>query len=120
MTIFIQVLHLKHNGIARDSEKIDLKSGDMNGHFYARPKGTIVDAISDFVETSFDGAGDSSCSLRFDGSDLLQNRVDDLNVELLPFNYAFPKVDDTCGHPPATPFCNGFPVEDHAFSFWSC
>ncbi|KAI3463996.1 hypothetical protein Pfo_020659 [Paulownia fortunei] len=147
-----EVLRLKHNGLARDTEKANLQLCDTKELSQAMPIEAIADMISEDEESKMsavafkneeqssaksdltnvdsprltDGihyslveSGDSSHVLEPDQSDLSQNGEDDLNEELLPPDYIFPVIEDAHCHPPASSFYYGFPVEDHAFSFWS-
>lgn len=52
-------------------------------------------------------------------SDSSQNGGGNLREELVQPGYVFPKIDDAHRHPPLSSFYYGFPVEDHAFNFWS-
>ncbi|XP_057514287.1 homeobox-leucine zipper protein HAT5-like [Actinidia eriantha] len=66
--------------------------------------------------------GDSSYILEPDQSDLSQDEEDNFSKTLLPPpEYIFPKIEDAdYPDPPANSGYFGFPVEDHAFGFWSC
>ncbi|KAK6128235.1 hypothetical protein DH2020_038039 [Rehmannia glutinosa] len=148
-----EVLCLKNNGLARDTETTNLQSCEAKELSLATPKEVIADIISEDEEhkmselvfkneeqsstksdlTNVDSprltnrvhsfvleSSDSSHVFEeLDKSDLSQIGEDVSNGELLQTDYIFPNLDDAHCHPPASYVYYGFPVEDHAFGFWS-
>ncbi|KAI3454625.1 hypothetical protein Pfo_011288 [Paulownia fortunei] len=145
-----EVLHLKHNGLARDIDKVKSQLCDTKEPSEAMPKEAVGEMISedeeskvsalafkneeqssanvtnrdsprltDGIHSSLLESGDSSHVFEPDQSDLSHNGEDSLNEELLQRDYIFSKIEDAYCLPHANSRGYGFPVEDHAFSFWS-
>ncbi|KAK6128193.1 hypothetical protein DH2020_038062 [Rehmannia glutinosa] len=76
----------------------------------------LTNRVHSFVLESSDS---SHVFEELDKSDLSQIGEDVSNGELLQTDYIFPNLDDAHCHPPASYVYYGFPVEDHAFGFWS-
>ncbi|KAL0335653.1 UNVERIFIED_CONTAM: Homeobox-leucine zipper protein HAT5 [Sesamum radiatum] len=116
-----EVLRLKNNGLARDTDKALFQEmlKETIGDMISQDEESKVSEVAFKNEEQSLESGDSSHVVEPDRSDLSQNGEDDLNEELLQPDYMFPKIEDAHRHLPASSFYYGFPVEDHVFSFWS-
>lgn len=75
--------------------------------------------LSDGIHSSVLESGNSSRVFEPDQSDISQNGEDNLIEELLLTDCMFPKNEIAHCHTPVSYFYSGFPIEDHAFGFWS-
>ncbi|KAL8529691.1 hypothetical protein ACS0TY_006942 [Phlomoides rotata] len=75
--------------------------------------------LTDGIHSSVLESGNSSRAFEPDQSGLSHNGEDNLIEELLLPDCIFPKIEIAHCHTPVSSFYYGFPVEDHAFGFWS-
>lgn len=102
-----------------ESKVSSLKYEEQNS---AKSEVTNVDSprLSDGVHSSLLESGDTSRVFDHDYSDSSQNGEDNVHEELLQPDCAFPMIEDAHYQQLLSSiYVNGFPVEDHAFNFWS-
>ncbi|PSR89634.1 Homeobox-leucine zipper protein [Actinidia chinensis var. chinensis] len=139
-----EVLNLADKLLLKQKQNGNSEPEDTNQNLQAPPEGTVDSAMackqedlssakSDVLDSDSpryaDGGhssllepGDSSYVLEPDQSDLSQDEEDNFSKKLFPPpEYVFPKNEDAdYPNPPSNSGYYGFPVEDHAFGFWSC
>ncbi|KAH6801179.1 hypothetical protein C2S52_001643 [Perilla frutescens var. hirtella] len=141
-----EVLRLKQNNLGGDAKKANLQSHYSKGlpleanarsisedeeskvstfkneeQNSAKSEVTNLDSpmLSDGVHSPLLESGVTSRVVDPNNSDSLQNGEDNLHEELLQPDRVFPMIDDAHCHQLLSSLYYGFPVEDHAFNFWS-